>query len=354
MIQGNQRFSDVFWQYFLAAEMPVTKARRILEELTESRLDPIATLRTHSSLTLSEKEKLSAVQLKNFDKAIEQGAFIVSEDRYPEGLEEVFNVTPAFFAKGNESVLSIPKIAIVGTRRASTYGKAAAQKFAENFAARGLCVVSGGATGIDTAAHQGALGVDGTTIAVFGVAINEVFPASNGALFEQITKKGLIMSQFCVGGKHFDTRFLMRNRLVAALADAVIVIEAPIRSGALSTATAAAEMNKQVFVVPGNITNPGFAGSHQLVRDGAMLVDHPDQVLESLQYEIDFDSLELPASQATSEIHDLILEALAGESLPAEKIAELVGLNPNEILSELTMLELDGKVIRAGIGYTRC
>jgi len=233
----------------------------------------------------------------------------------------------------------------VGTRAATTYGKAVAMKFAEAFARAGATVVSGGALGIDAAAHKGALSHGGKTIAVLAGGIEQVYPAIHGGLFMQIRENGCLVSAHAIGSRPNGFRFLNRNHLIAGLSLAVVVVEAPERSGALSTAHAANEQGKQIFVVPANIDNTNFKGSHALIRDGATLVDHPDQVLEAIG---------LAAAVAAPTFPDLtpagsrILKAIESAPLTAEFIVERTGLDTPEVMAELTMLEIDGRVIRDG------
>lgn len=237
----------------------------------------------------------------------------------------------------------------MGTRHASAYGRAVAQKFAEAFARAGVTVVSGGAHGIDAAAHKGALAADGITVAVMLTGIERVYPLEHRGLFQQIRQKGCLLSQFAVGAQPGKFRPLMRNRTIAALSQAVLVVEAPAKSGSLNTATAAAEIGVPLFVVPANIDAEGFRGSHALIREVATLVEHPDQVLMDLGIR----TVEQPKLLAVpeNEVQAKILAVLSTDPMNSEKIAQTAGLSPDEVLSELTMLELEGLVLRDGAGY---
>jgi len=234
-------------------------------------------------------------------------------------------------------------VGIVGTRGASLYGKAAASKFAEALALSGIVVVSGGAAGIDAAAHNGTLEAGGSTVAVLGTGVDRVFPAMHRDLFERIRNQGCLVSQFAAGAGALRYHFPARNGLIAMLCDALLVIEAPAKSGALITASAAADMGKQVFVVPANITNTGFQGSHALIRDGATLVDHPDQVLEALN----FGKIAVRgAEEAASPAQEAILKVLSVHPMSSEQILAQTGLAATDLLSELTLLELEGRIGR--------
>lgn len=265
----------------------------------------------------------------------------------PELLREAAGTPSAIFIDGDASALDAPCVAIVGTRSASLYGKACAMKFAEAFARAGVTVVSGGALGIDAAAHQGALAAGGRTAAVLAAGVDNVYPAVHAGLFGQIRAQGCLVSQFAVGSKPADYRFLIRNTLIAALCHAVLVVEAPLRSGAMRTANAAAEYGRDVFVVPANIDMLSFAGSFHLIREGASLASHPDDVLDALGIAPVAAQEAAPPSSAG----DRILAVLSTRPIPTEKIVELSGLDTAEVLSELTMLELEGRVLRDAGGY---
>jgi DNA processing protein len=249
--------------------------------------------------------------------------------------------------QGDSQCLYQPSVGIVGTRNASPYGKACAQKFAEALAQRGVTVVSGGALGIDAAAHRGALSVNGATAAVLACGLDWVYPSVHATLFRELQKNGCVVSQFAFGVRPEDYKFLARNVTIAALSDVLLVIQAPVRSGALTTAHASAEMGREVFVVPSNIDAQDFRGSFNLIRDGATLCYHPDQILESLGIGPAEKKLE---SNLTGD-GDKIVQILGLEPLGTDKIAERTGIGAGDVLSELTMLELDGIVMRQAGGY---
>lgn len=296
-------------------------------------------------MTPAERERAEAADLSLVSRALVNGATIVDAA----GLPGEEHLPPYLFAWGQVESLRAPRIAIVGTRHASAYGRAVAQKFAEAFARAGVTVVSGGAHGIDAAAHKGALAADGITVAVMLTGIERVYPLEHRGLFQQIRQKGCLLSQFAVGAQPGKFRPLMRNRTIAALSQAVLVVEAPAKSGSLNTATAAAEIGVPLFVVPANIDAEGFRGSHALIREVATLVEHPDQVLMDLGIR----TVEQPKLLAVpeNEVQAKILAVLSTDPMNSEKIAQTAGLSPDEVLSELTMLELEGLVLRDGAGY---
>lgn len=341
--------SLLFWQYLLAAELPQDKAQAFFRTLAPS-LDPAAALRQWRGLGDAERRRIELCDLKRFERAMERGVDIVPRDGLPHTLLEVQAPPQAVFTWGHRDAWDRPMVAVVGTRAASAYGRAAAFKFAQSLASEGVTVVSGGALGIDAAAHEGALSVGGSTVAVLGHGIDKVYPSSNGPLFERIRSTGLLVSPFAVGAPSLPQRFLQRNAVIAGLAHATLVVEAPAESGALSTAVAAAELGREVFVVPSTIHQASFSGSHRLIRDGATLVDHPFQILDHLGIEPRGDVPEAPP--ALDGTAGRLLEALAEGGLTADQLAAKTGVAPDEVLAEITMLEVEGRVVRDGPGYS--
>ncbi len=345
--EASLSFPAQFWQRFLAAEMSGSKGRDLLERLGPSCVDPVAQLERYEHLTPAERRRINLAPQDEFETALRQGVRVLESEDIP-GVYQESPISPALFFDGSPVCLEAPTIAIVGTRGASTYGKAVAEKFAEALAKAGVTIVSGGALGIDAAAHKGALNVGGSTVAVLAGGVDHVYPAVHGGLFRQIKDSGCLVSQYAVGTRPIEYRFLERNGLIAALSLGVLVIEAPARSGALRTAHDAADLGREVFVVPANIDNLKFRGSFNLIRDGATLVDNPYQILESLGIEPQASTESEAAASSTGEI---ILKVLTVQPLSAELIVERTGFPTAEILSELTLLELEGRVIRDAGGY---
>ena len=207
---------------------------------------------------------------------------------YPPLLLETTNPPERIFVRGKLPDAGVPHIAIVGTRKATREGRELAKKTAKALAGRGFIIVSGLAMGIDTAAHTGALEAGGLTVAVLGTGIDKVYPAQNENLANRIILSGgAIMSEYASGTPSYQSNFLERNRIVAGLCAATVVIEAPARSGAIVTARLAAEYGREVFVFPGPAGHPQWAGSHALIRDGARLVHSTDDILEDLASNIE-------------------------------------------------------------------
>ena len=331
------------------AELPPAKGRALLRELGPFRDESIPRLLNHASLTPSERKRLEYLDSAKLEAALRLGVRWVEPAEYPALLSEWQESPPGLFAWGEWQSLRAQTIGIVGTRSASTYGKAVATKFAEAFARAGVTVVSGGAIGIDSAAHTGALAVSGRTVAVLGGGVDKPYPALNRGLFQRIREGGgCIVSQFACGTSPNDYKFLVRNFLIAALSRAVVVVEAPERSGSIHTANRLNELGRQVFVVPANIENLNFRGSHALIRDGATLVDHPDQVLHDLDIKpVATVVTESPTNGTAAKI----IAALSTTPLAVEFILERTGLPMADVVGELTMLELEGRIIHDAGGY---
>lgn len=250
-------------------------------------------------------------------------------------------------------------MAIVGSRRPTPYGEAVAERLAADLAAAGTVVVSGLARGIDAAAHRGALDAGGVTVAVLGTGVDVVYPAENAALAAELLERGgALVSEFADGTPPRRGHFPKRNWTMAALSDAVVVVEAAEGSGALITAEAALALDREVMAVPGSVFSPLSVGTHQLLRDGAGLVQNARDVLAVLGRagEVLDDPLRPPGRLGLSGTggRDGLLAHLS-DTLPvtAAGLAAKLGLGFAEALARLTALELEGSAERRGDGYVR-
>ncbi len=330
----------------LAAEIPQEKGRALLEAL--GALDAIARveLARQPWLSTGVAGRIRNCDLQAWLACEGAGAKVIQQSEMPPRFSSRPEAPLAFFLHGDQTCLDAPCLGIVGTRNATAYGKSVAKSFAFALAEAGATIISGGALGIDAAAHEGALNAGGKTVAVLAGGIDKPYPSQHRGLFKRIQSSGCLISAYACGTLPERRKFLHRNELIAGLSDAVLVVEAPARSGALSTAFAARTFGRPVLVVPAGIDVESFQGSHHLIRSGATLVSEAAQVAEALGLLI----LTTPTEPLTG-LPARILGAMTTKPIASEKLAEALGLEPNELMAELTMLELDGRVSRELGGY---
>ena len=206
----------------------------------------------------------------------------LADSHYPKALLEINDPPPVLYAKGKLGLLNQPSIAIVGSRNATTQGKENAEAFAKGLSSYGLCIVSGLALGIDGAAHRGALQANGSPSAVADTGLDIVYPSKHLDLAHQIAKHGLLISEFSLGETSKPENFPRRNRLISGLSLGCLVVEASLQSGSQITARLSTEQGREVFVIPGSIHSPTSKGCHQLIKQGAKLVDNLQDIIEDL------------------------------------------------------------------------
>lgn len=281
---------------------------------------------------------------------------------FPEALTHLHDPPPLLFLRGNRALLNLPAVAVVGSRRATEYGRRVSTSLGGGLGAAGVAVSSGLALGIDGAAHRGALGVGGATIAVLGAGPDVVHPPSHSRLFERILEDGLIVSEFLPGARPMPHHFPKRNRLIAALSRAVVIVEAARRSGALITVDHALDLGRDVLAVPGPVGRPQSEGVHALLRDGAGLVTSAAEVL---------DATGIPRSDATVGTHGaspevrsaprgldarqkLIWDAMEVDPSHVDALASRTGLDVAAVTAALSVMELRGWAAQSpGLRYSR-
>ncbi len=276
----------------------------------------------------------------------------LADAEYPKSLLEIADPPPFLYAKGNLALLNQPSIAIVGSRNASVQGEKNAEAFAHDLCGYGLCIVSGLALGIDGAAHRGALKAGGATIAVVGTGLDIVYPAKHRDLAHQIVERGLVVSEFALGTPSKPQNFPKRNRIISGLSLGCLVVEANLQSGSQITARLAAEQGREIFAIPGSIHSPMSKGCHQLIKQGAKLVDCLQDIVEELKLGEKLNPLEnetvatTNASNVSKEAipSDLILKIMGFEPIALEQIVSISGLTVAEVSSMLMLLELEGKL----------
>jgi DNA processing protein len=276
------------------------------------------------------------------------------DDGYPPPLREIEDFPPLLFVRGSLQERDRFAIAIVGTRHPTQYGRTIAERLARELSRYGLTIVSGGARGIDTAAHTGALRAGGRTIAVLGSGIDVAYPAESAALFNRIATQGAVLSEYPPGTPPDAWRFPARNRLVSALSLGVLVVEAPNDSGALITANYALEQGKPVFAVPGNIDTGHSAGCHRLIKDGATLVDSVEDIVRELGIAPEPPPERPVEMPALTPVQQEVLHALSLVPKHVDALAEELQLPVAQLNAELLILEMHNLVRRQpGNTYVR-
>ena len=292
------------------------------------------------------------------------------DERYPPLLGHLHDRPLVLFARGDRALLEQTTVAIVGTRRATEHGLDAAHTMSAGIARFGVTIVSGMALGIDTAAHRAALTVRGPTLAVLGAGIDVPYPRSNADLHEDIAERGLLVSEFLPGTPPDRPNFVRRNRIIAALAQAVLVVEAPVKSGALTTVEHALDLNREVLAVPGPIGRESCEGSNRLLRDGAAVALEPADVLDQIGMGAAGARLRAMRAGSTSRIRgsqraraaavknrdapaDAVQAALWRvldwqETLHVDVVAAHAGVDARTAAAALLQLEIDGRVARSG------
>ena len=278
------------------------------------------------------------------------------EPRYPQLLREIYDPPPLLYVKGNADLLNRHAISIVGTRRPTPYGNQMAERLARDLADRGLLIVSGLARGIDACAHKGALSsANGATIGILGCGVDVIYPKENRKIFAEIEQRGAIISEFPMGAFPAPQNFPIRNRLIAGMARGVVVVEGAQYSGSLITARLAMESSREVFAVPGNVTQPVAFGPNQLIKQGAKLVASWEDVIEELPTPIRAELLPVETTDGAARA-SLVEQSLgpAGKALYAmlevdssrhvDDLVEQSGLSSSEVLSSLFELEMKGLV----------
>ena len=297
----------------------------------------------------------------------------LADARYPRALLSIADPPPLLYAKGRTELLSLAGVAIVGSRNATAQGMQNAERFAHALSAAGLCVISGLALGIDAAAHMGACSSasgQGSTIAITGTGLDLVYPAKHRALAHQIAEQGCLLSEYPLGTAAIASNFPRRNRLISGMSLGVLVVEAALQSGSLITARSALEQGREVFAIPGSIHSPLAKGCHQLIRQGAKLVESAQDILEELNLAADdrrrglmltdashdtadgsIQHLDVEASAAASDQAKIkVMQATGHDPASVDQLVERTGLTAADIQAALLVLELERKFERLSDG----
>ena len=370
----NQQTSQIAdWMRLSALELNPVRAHELLDAFQG---DPSAIFSVGSSeirkyqpqMTENQCQRFVDVQKRSFTKEqdvmgkLGATCVTVQDHNYPSSLKQLPDAPPVLFVRGTLQSEFKFSVAIVGSRRASSYGLTLSGHFAKELANHGLTIVSGGARGVDTQAHRGALDAGGRTVAFIGSGIDVTYPKDNKKLFEDIVDQGgAIISEYVVGTRPEPWRFPARNRLISGLSLGVLVIESPMDSGSLITAREAADQGRDVFAIPGPIDTGRNSGCHKLIQDGAKLVENVDDILNELGV-LALKSPGAPSGSAGSQRTQLslppeqrlILDMLDLQAKTVDSLIVASRINAPQVVGILTMLEMKGLARRvAGNAFIR-
>ncbi len=304
---------------------------------------------------------------RELEKAETHAVSIITskDDRYPRSLLNIYDFPPVLYVKGTLDVYDT-NIAIIGSRRASTYGTFLTERLSRELAGEGITIVSGMARGIDSAAHRGALLGSGRTLAVLGSGIDVIYPPENAELYNKIAQRGAIVSEFPFESEPKGFHFPARNRIISGLSLGIVVVEATEKSGSLITARLGLEQGKEIFAVPGSIDAPGSRGTHKLLKEGAKLVENVHDILEEIYPQIqlsknpcgseDNQEVSIPVNnrqeivsrqqsiKALRSEEQEILKIIKKAPMYIDNIIEISGYRSQDVLNILLYLELNGYI----------
>jgi len=353
------------WLLLNASEIATARQLQLLEVFESAEAILGATdqqLNEVNGITPAHTKKLRAAQqqvnlAELHQKCAEHqlNVLTITDEGYPALLKEIDDAPPVLFVQGGFTKADELALAVVGTRKCTPYGRTVARELATNLAQRGFTIVSGLAIGIDGEAHEAALEAGGRTIAVLACGADITYPSQHRQLREQVAQSGAVITECPFGTPPTRERFPMRNRLISGLSLGTVVVEAPSKSGALITAGLAGEQGREVFAVPGDINSPTSRGCHGLIKDGAQLVEVPEDVVDGLGIML----RAVPAREQRREVElhgdeETVYQALSHQPQHADAIAESCEISPAQVTSALMLLEVKGLVRRfAGNTYVR-
>lgn len=367
--------NSILWMWLnQKTELNRTKQLKLFEEFKSIEAIYAAGVSDFSKYDFLSEKEINNLCTKNademnyeYDLLKKHNSFIISIDseNYPQMLKEISDPPTVLYCRGNNINLNDRLcIAVVGTRKATVYGKSVAFNLSGNLASQGVVIVSGMAMGIDSKAHEGAIFAKAPTVAVIGCGVNIVYPKVNSELMRNIIKTGMVISEYPLGSKPAKFHFPERNRIISGLCQGTVVVEADIKSGSLITAKSSYEQGRDVFAVPGNINSLYSKGTNYLIKDGARVVTCDEDVLS--YYRLDyaeklinssFEYERAPIDDINeNEINgkapeDIILSVISEAPVHIDTICEKSGLDLGCINSALMLMELRGKIIKLPGGF---
>ena len=347
-----------FWVgWNLAKDIGAVRFRALLAAFGDAQSAWEASAEALREAGLSEKLVAKVVKMRSqvsLEKVWEQlqvkGIQVLTweDEAYPRRLKEIDQPPPVLYFRGALLPEDEWAVAVVGTRRVTAYGRQVTEELAAVLARNGVTVISGLARGVDSIAHQAALNVGGRTIAVLGTGVDQIYPPENQRLADQILQQGALVSDYAVGTPPVGANFPPRNRLISGLSLAVVVVEAGQTSGALITASFAAEQGREVFAVPGNITAPQSLGTNRLILDGATPLVNPQQVLEALNLTMVTEHRSARRVLPTDPVEKQVYQVLGAEPLHVDDIRLRTNMPIEQVSATLVLMELKGMVRQVG------
>ncbi|MDO8507776.1 MAG: DNA-processing protein DprA [bacterium] len=295
---------------------------------------------------LKERQAIDPDVLVESLQRLDIKALTILDDNYPKLLKEIFSPPVVLYYRGNIDVLSAPSIAVVGSRKITTYGKNATEKIVSGLAQAGYVVVSGMALGVDTFVHETTLLEQGKTVAVLGCGLDKPYPVTNTNLFKKIIESGgVVISEYMPGKPPLKQHFPARNRIISGLSQGILVVEANIRSGALITARDALEQNRDVFAIPGPIFGESSSGTNKLLKMGANLITEAEDIFEFYGHTAKNGTVK---SKPSNENEAAVFGILEDGEKHIDEIIKGSGKESQLIISTLTLMEIKGKVKNLG------
>ncbi|MEN0038584.1 MAG: DNA-processing protein DprA [Cellvibrio sp.] len=365
-VAGYWRLQELLDHPLQLLDLPTQSLRSLLKSPAADMLSQF-----RSNPEASEIGRKLAADLAYIESQSNLQCLVYDDPLYPRLLREIPRPPPLLYVRGDPTCLSLPQLAIVGSRNPSGGGSENAERFAHYLAERGFAITSGLALGIDAAAHRGALRAKGKTIAVMGTGIDLVYPSRHRQLAQEIIDSGgALVSEFPLGTASHACNFPQRNRIISGLSGGTLVVEAAVQSGSLITASYALQHDREVFAIPGSIHNPLARGCHQLIRQGATLVETAQDIVDQLAGLFSYKRQELRAAPPQEDLfvtttaeniaepeldqHEQeLLQALGYDPLPMDLLAERTGLDIGNLSAQLIGLEIKGLVQQIGASYQR-
>ena len=355
---NDYRRNDRYWVGFnIVHGIGPTRLRALIDYfggVEQAWHAPVEELRRVGLDRRSLQNLLEARSTRNLDRELEKiaavGAHVLTWESpgYPRLLQEIHDAPPVLYVKGSMTEEDAWAVAVVGTRRASPYGREVTRRLTTTLARSGITIVSGLARGIDGEAHRAALRAGGRTIAVLGCGIDQMYPPEHRKLGDQIVAHGALVSDYPIGTQPEGSNFPPRNRIISGLSLGVLVTNAGMRSGALITADYAAEQGRDVFAVPGSILTRGCDGTNRLIQDGAKAVLGPEDILEELNLTMVAEQAEARQVLPADETEATLLSHISTEPTHVDELRQCVGLPISQVTSTLAMMELKGLVRQVG------